>query len=382
MQTLFLAAAAGSVVLTVLATPISNIPISKYAGPVKPHSYIIKLKDSARKDSHLVDFFSNTPGLKITYEYSEVFNGYAAELEGDALEYVTRSREVEYIAEDGVVGLDYEISEDADGTKPMVESTGQVHMSTRTDGAGVDIYSLDTGIQINHTSFGGRASWGKTFGGYVDGDYNGHGTHTAATAVGDSYGVATSSHIIAVKVLGDNGLGQWSDVIAGIDYVITQSTQSNRPSIATLSLSGFTYTPVDMAVTAAITKGIHFTVAAGNLGVDASGSSPAHVELANTIGAVDIHHVRAGFSNFGPSVDVWALGVDVTSAWVGPSGTETRVLSGTSMATPFVAGVLAVAIGEYGNKSPVDLSKDLQAHARPVVTGVPNGTTNLLVTQW
>ncbi|KAH7345510.1 putative subtilisin-like serine protease [Rhizoctonia solani] len=381
MRTLSLSVAC-SAILTALAAHTGNIPISKYAGPVKPNSYIIKLKNTAHKDLHLADLRSSTPGFKVTHAYTEAFHGYAAELEDSALEYVRRSREVEFIAEDGIVGLDYEISEDTSEMKPIVGPVGQMHMSTRTDGAGVDIYSLDTGIQINHTSFGARASWGKTFGGYVDADYNGHGTHTAATAVGDSYGVATSSNIIAVKVLGDNGLGQWSDIIAGIDYVIAQSAQSGRPSIATLSLSGFIYVPADMAVTAAIAKGIHFTVAAGNLGTDASGSSPAHVELANTIGAVDIHNVRAGFSNFGPSVDGWALGVDVTSAWIGTSGKETKVLSGTSMATPFVAGVLAVAIGDYGNKSPVNLSKDLKNHARPVVTGAPNGTTNLLVAQW
>ncbi|EUC59017.1 subtilisin-like serine protease family protein [Rhizoctonia solani AG-3 Rhs1AP] len=190
------------------------------------------------------------------------------------------------------------------------------------------------------------------------------------------------SYLHSTLVLGDNGLGQWSDVIAGIDYVLSQSAQSGRPSIATLSLSGFTYPPVDAAVTNAIAQGIHFTVAAGNLGTDASGSSPAHVEPANTIGAVDSNHARAGFSNFGPSVDVWALGVNVTSAWIGPSGGETRVLSGTSMAAPLVAGMLAVAIGDYGNKSPADLSKDLKDHALPVVTGVPDGTTNLLAAQW
>ncbi|KAJ1311909.1 hypothetical protein OPQ81_010369 [Rhizoctonia solani] len=361
MRNLILVAAA-SVVLT-LAAPVTNVPITKYAGSVKPNSYIIKLKNNASKDSHIADLLSISSELKITYKYKEAFHGYAVELQGGALDFVKRSSQVEYIIEDGFVALDSDVSEPVGEMKRIVMQEDQLPMSIRTDGAGVDIYSLDTGIQINHTSFGGRAHWGKTFGGYRPSKLK---IDTAGTAVGDAYGVATSSNIIAVKVLDDSGLGQWSDIIAGIDYVIAQSTQFDRPSIATLSLSGSRYTPVDMAVTNAISKGIHFTVAAGNLGIDAGGSSPAHVEAANTIGATDSNNARAWLSNFGSSIDVWALGVDVTSAWIGPSGTETMVLSGTSMATPFVA----------------DLSKDLKNHARPVVKGAPNGTTNLLVAQW
>ncbi|CAE7229635.1 unnamed protein product [Rhizoctonia solani] len=364
--------------LTALA---ATVPITKYAGPVKPNSYIIKLKDDVLKGSHITELLFQTDS-KIVYDYEAAFHGYAVELVGRGLDFVRRSREVEYIVEDGIVGLDFEMLEDAGKMPPSVMPKDQVPISTRTDGAGVDIYSLDSGIQINHTCFGGRARWGKTFGGYADADNYGHGTHTAATAVGDTFGLATSANVIAVKVLGDNGLGPWSDVIAGIDYVLTQSSESGRPSIATLSLSGLAYPPIDAAVSNAIAKGIHFTVAAGNLGIDAIRLSPAHVKEANTIGAVDWNYARAGFSNFGPSVDGWALGVDVTSAWIGPTGYETKVLSGTSMATPLVAGVLAVAIGDYGNKLPAELSKDLKDHARPVVTGVPNGTTNLLVAQW
>ncbi|CAE6437503.1 unnamed protein product [Rhizoctonia solani] len=371
-----------SIISTLLAAPAANVPISKYAGPVEPNSYIVKLKDSMSKELHFTKLSFGTSDLIITYKYKDAFHGYAAKLQGEDLSFVRQSNEVEYIIEDGIVALDYEVSASASEPSIKVKPENQMYLSRHTNGAGVDIYSLDTGIQINHTSFGGRARWGATFGEYEDVDRNGHGTHTAATAVGESFGVATSSDIIGIKVLGDSGIGQWSDVIAGIDFVINQAAQSGRPTITTLSLSGFTYAPIDIAVTNAISKGIHFAVAAGNLGTDASGSSPAHVETANTIGAVDSNNARAGFSNFGVSVDVWALGVNVTSAWIGPVGTETRVLSGTSMATPFVAGVLAVAIGGYGNKLPADLSKDLKDNARPVVTGVPNGTTDLLVTQW
>ncbi|CCO34835.1 similar to proprotein convertase subtilisin/kexin type 9 preproprotein [Rhizoctonia solani AG-1 IB] len=322
-----------SIISTSLAAPTTNIPIIKHAGSIRLNSYIIKLKDNVSQELHFDDLFSSGTHPSITYKYKDAFHGYAAKFQSEELRYIRQSSDVEYIVEDGIIALDYDVIESTSEPNMKANFEDQMYISTHIGGAGVDIYGLDTGIQINHTSFGGRARWGATFGGYDDVDRNGHGTHTAATAVGDSFGVATSSHIIAVKVLGDSAIGQWSDVIAGIDFVITQAAQSGRPTIATLSLTGFTYTPVDIAVANAISKGVHFTVAAGNWGVDASGSSPAHVEEANTIGAVDSNKVRAGFSNFGASIDVWALGVNVTSAWVGPAGTETRVLSGTSMAT-------------------------------------------------
>ncbi|CAE6464843.1 unnamed protein product [Rhizoctonia solani] len=273
----------------------------------------------------------------------------------------------------------YEVSETAGEVKSAVEPVSQ--LSKRANGSGVDVYGVDTGIYTAHSSFGGRARWGATYGGYANADGNGHGTHTAATAVGNTYGVATSASVIAVKVLSDAGSGAYSDIIAGVNYVVTSAASSGRPSIATLSLGGSANSALDSAIATAIGKGIHFTVAAGNSNVDAANTSPARVAAANTIGAVDSSNRKASFSNYGAVLDVWALGVNVLSAWIG-STTATNTISGTSMATPFVAGVLALAIGDYGNKSPAELSADLKSHARAVVTGAPSGTTNLLATKW
>lgn len=144
-----------------------------------------------------------------------------------------------------------------------------------------------------------------------------HGTHTAGTAVGATYGVATSANIIAVKVLSDSGSGSNADVISGINYAYNAFKSSGRPSVATMSLGGGANTAVDSAVSNAIAGGLHFSIAAGNDNVDASTTSPARVAAANTVGAIDSSNKKASFSNYGSILDIWALGVNVKSAWIG-----------------------------------------------------------------
>ncbi|KDQ08935.1 hypothetical protein BOTBODRAFT_117866, partial [Botryobasidium botryosum FD-172 SS1] len=240
---------------------------------------------------------------------------------------------------------------------------------------------VDTGIYTAHNSFGGRARWGATFGGYANSDGNGHGTHTAGTVGGNGFGPATAANIIAVKVLSDSGSGSNSDVIAGVNWAVSNAASSGRPTIATLSLGGGAYQPLDDAINSGISRGVHFTVAAGNSNADAINYSPARVANAITVGAVDYNNAKASFSNYGSIVDVHAPGVGVTSAWIGSANAQ-NTISGTSMSTPFVAGVLAVAIGNYGNKSPAALATDLKNNARAVATGFNSATTTLVATQW
>ncbi|KAG8714320.1 subtilisin-like serine protease [Ceratobasidium sp. 394] len=377
----FVSAAALAVVLPALAAPTGNVPINKFPGQVKPNSYIIKLKDGVSKDTHLNSIISGfVAGSSLQYKYGDVFHGYAVTLKGKDLDFIRQSKDVEFIEEDGIVTIDYfpgDTSEVAERAAPEAEPL----QARATGGAGVDIYGIDTGIYTAHTQFGGRAKWGATYGGYASQDGNGHGSHTAGTAVGSTYGQAPSANIIAVKVLSDSGSGSNSDVISGVNYAYNQYRATGRPSIATMSLGGGANSALDSAVNTAISGGLHFTIAAGNSNVDASTTSPARVAAANTVGAVDSSNRKASFSNYGSIVDIQALGVNVLSAWIG-STTATNTISGTSMATPFVAGVLAVAIGEYGNKSPASLTADLKSHARAIVTGEPSGTTNLLATKW
>ncbi|KAG8770339.1 subtilisin-like serine protease [Ceratobasidium sp. 428] len=375
MRAVFISAAALAAILPAFGAPTGNVPISKYAGPVKTNSYIIKLKDGVSQDSHIAKLVAAfTAGGKIEHKYTDVFHGYAASLKGKDLDFIRQSKDIEYIVEDGIMTIDYEQGDETAALAARSEATEV--FDKRANGAGVDVYGIDTGIYTAHSSFGGRARWGATFGGYANQDGNGHGTHTAGTAVGASYGVATSANIIAVKVLSDSGSGTNSDVIAGINYAATQSRSSGRPSVANLSLGGGASTAVDSAVSNAVAGGLHFAIAAGNSNVDAGSTSPARVGVANTVGAVDSSNRKASFSNYGSVLDVWAPGVNILSAWIGGT-TRTNTISGTSMASPRVAGYIAVRIGNSGG-TPAAVSSALKSSARAVVTGAPSGTTNLL----
>ncbi|QRV89195.1 hypothetical protein RhiJN_17213 [Ceratobasidium sp. AG-Ba] len=188
---------------------------------------------------------------------------------------------------------------------------------------------------------------------------DGHGTHTAATAVGTTYGFATSANVIAVKVISDAGSGTYSDVIAGVNWAATQARSSGRPSVANMSLGGGTNAALDSAVNNAIASGLHFTVAASNSNVN----PPTRV-AGNTVGAVNSKDQTYSPSNSWSFdvVDVWALGVNVLSAWIGGTS-RTNTLSGTSMAAPLVAGYIAVHIGNIPG-SPTAVGSALKAGAR------------------
>ncbi|KAH7326860.1 putative subtilisin-like serine protease [Rhizoctonia solani] len=372
---------AAALVAPALAAPAA-IPITKLAGPVNENSYIIKLKDGVSKDSHvarLLEFIGNQDS-KVVYKYESVFNGYAGVLKGPILDYIRRSSDVEYIQADTIYQIEYEQGDESLAAREVQD--GSSHLVGRAaNGGGVDIYSIDTGVLTTHTAFGGRATWGATYGGYASRDGNGHGTHTAGTAAGSGFGLATASNIIAVKVCSDAGQCPSSNIIAGVNFVATRAASSGRPSVAIMSLGGPGDSAIDTAVSNAISRGSHFAVAAGNENMNAGTRSPARVTTANTVGAVDSSNRKASFSNYGAALDVWALGVNVRSAWIG-SNSAVNTISGTSMATPHVAGILAVVIGNKGNSSPAALSSALKSNAQAVVTGAPSGTTNLKARVW
>ncbi|KAG9099582.1 subtilisin-like serine protease [Ceratobasidium sp. 392] len=301
------------------------------------------------------------------------------------LSSVQKAAGVKSIEPDSTVSLDYEVGFDGigvDGNHDLSRSHETLEKRSDGRGQGVNVYGIDTGIYIEHNCFGGRAKWGATFGGYKDQDGHGHGTHTAGTAVGSGYepGLATKSMIYAVKVLSDDGSGSTSDVIAGVEWASQHFNAMGVPSVATMSLGGTPNSAMDQAVKKAIAGGLHFTIAAGNSYVLAETSSPARVEEANTIGAVDESKRKASFSNFGPLIDVWAPGVNILSAWIG-SRDANNTISGTSMATPYVAAVLANALSTYGQMSPDKLSQELKSHAAPVVEGATL-SNNLFAQPW
>ncbi|KAG6900417.1 hypothetical protein C0995_003689 [Termitomyces sp. Mi166 len=198
-------------------------------------------------------------------------------------------------------------------------------------GQGVDIYVIDLGVYVNHTDFGGRARWGKTFGEYPDIDGHGHGTHCAAIAAGTTYGVAKHANIIAVKVIDERLHGWVSDMIYGLDYVYESVKASGKPSIVSASLTWDAFLPLDRAVAKLTAENILLFAAAGNDATDASLFSPGRAPSAITVAASNITDYQTAKSNYGPAVDLFAPGENIVSAWIG-NEKATQVISGTSMA--------------------------------------------------
>lgn len=263
-------------------------------------------------------------------------------------------------------------------------------------GAGVTAYVIDTGINVEHVDFEGRALWGKTIpSGDVDVDGNGHGTHCSGTVAGAKYGVAKKANVVAVKVLKSNGSGTMSDVVKGVEFAAEShaaEAKANKKgfkgSVANMSLGGGKSPALDMAVNAAVDMGMHFAVAAGNDNADACSYSPAAADKAITVGASTLGDERAYFSNYGKCVDVFGPGLNIQSTWIG-SPYALNTISGTSMASPHICGLMAYFVSlqpESGSEfasavlTPAKLKANMINYATPdVLTGIPADTVNLLV---
>ena len=210
---------------------------------------------------------------------------------------------------------------------------------------GVPVYVVDTGVLASHQDFAGRVKAGYTA--VSDGkgttDCNGHGTHVAGTIAGTKYGIAKSASIIPVRVLDCNGSRTTSTVIAGLDWV---ASQNPRNAVVNLSLGGGTSTALDDAINRVVNKDIVVVVAAGNNNADACNYSPSRVPAAITVGATTNQDQRANYSNYGKCLDVFAPGSNITSDWYS-SNTATATASGTSMASPHVAGLAAILRAIY-----------------------------------
>ncbi|MFD8524261.1 S8 family serine peptidase [Streptomyces capillispiralis] len=245
-------------------------------------------------------------------------------------------------------------------------------------GEGVTAYVIDTGVRVTHKDFEGRASHGYDA---VDNDDtaddgNGHGTHVAATIAGAAHGVAKKADVVAVRVLDDNGSGTTEQVIAGIDWV-TENHQG--PSVANMSLGGGADPALDAAVQKAIASGVTFAVAAGNESTDAGQGSPARVPEAITVASSTEDDAQSDFSNFGSAVDLYAPGSDITSAW-NDSDEGTKTISGTSMASPHVAGAAAVYLAGHPDADPAAVATALTGGATADKISNPGtGTANKLL---
>nr|BFE70908.1 hypothetical protein GCM10020092_042090 [Actinoplanes digitatis] len=214
----------------------------------------------------------------------------------------------------------------------------------------MSVYVLDSGIRIGHRDFGGRARYGWDFigGDAKADDCNGHGTHVAGTVGGAQYGVAKRVRLVAVRVLDCKGKGSYAKMVAGIDWIIAHAA---GPAVVNMSIDGPPSRALDDAVKRAVAAGITFVVAAGNESRDACDFSPAREPSALTVAATDRGDRRAGFSNYGRCVDLFAPGLAITSDWKS-SDKAHQVMSGTSMAAPHVAGAAALLLAAHRTWKP------------------------------
>ena len=248
-----------------------------------------------------------------------------------------------------------------------------------TDASNVSVYVIDTGIRSSHADFGARVS-ASGFTAINDGnganDCNGHGTHVSGTIGGTTWGVAKGVTLHAVRVLDCNGSGSTSGVIAGVDWV---TANHDTPAVANMSLGGGASTALDDAVRRSIASGVTYAIAAGNSNADACSSSPARVSQALTVGSSTSADARSSFSNFGTCVDLFAPGSSITSAW-NTSNTATNTISGTSMATPHVAGVAALYLAGDPAAAPATVHAAVVNNASlNKLTGIGTGSPNRLL---
>jgi len=299
--------------------------------------------------------------------YQHAINGFSVEMTPEEAEALSQDYRVAFVEEDGIVTADVTQSNPPWGLD-RIDQRNLPLSATYTynwTGSGVRAYVIDTGIRTTHTQFGGRASnVFDAFGG-SGADCNGHGTHVAGTIGGSTYGVAKSALLRGVRVLDCNGSGSNSGVIAGVDWVTNNHI---NPAVANMSLGGGASSALDTAVNNLANSGVPIAVAAGNSNADACNTSPARAANAITVGSTTTSDARSSFSNFGTCLDIFAPGSGILSSWFS-SDTATATLSGTSMASPHVAGVAAL----YKQFSP-------GASASTTRNAIVNGSTTNHVT--
>jgi len=363
------------------------------AGSPIPGRYIVKMKNQDLQNliNTALKLLNKDPAH--VYGFGN-FGGFAADMADDIVERIRNLPGVDYVEQDAIVRANLGESEPLQKKAYTTQSSSTWGLSRishkarqsalsytydTTAGAGTCVYVIDTGISTTHPEFEGRATFLANYAG--DGsntDGNGHGTHCAGTVGSKTYGVAKKTKLYAVKVLDASGSGSNSGVIAGINYVANDAKTRSCPNgaIGSMSLGGSKSAAVNTAAANAVAAGVFMSVAAGNDGANAANSSPASEPTVFTVMASDSTDRLASFSNYGAICDMIAPGVSILSTWLN-GGTNT--ISGTSMATPHVAGLAAYIQGLEGKRTPAALSSRLQTLAtKNVVTGVPSGTVNYL----
>ncbi len=346
------------------------------ASAVVPQSFIVALKPGVTVAADLAGRY----GGKVGHVYRHALRGFSVTMPESQAKLLAADPAVDFVQRDAV----YTVS----GTQPSPPSWGLDRIDQRdlplngsysypNTASNVHAYIIDTGIRFSHADFGGRASSGfdSVDGGAAD-DCHGHGTHVAGTVGGGSYGVAKGVQLVAVRVLNCAGSGSSAGVIAGIDWVTGNAV---RPAVANMSLGGGVDAALDNAVRNSIGSGVVYAIAAGNSNANACNFSPARTGEAITVGSTQSDDLRSSFSNFGTCLDIFAPGTSITSAWH-TSDTATNTISGTSMATPHVAGAAALVLSGNPGASPAAVRDTLVNAASAGKVGNPgSGSPNALL---
>ena len=349
-----------------------------------PGQYIVVFNDDVRDVPGLARRLAADHGGAPRFVYERALKGFAARIPDAAAAALGRNPNVARVEQDQVVRVSATTQASAtwglDRSDQRALPLSGSYTYTPT-GAGVTVYIIDTGIRFDHAEFGARAVSGHDVidGGTAD-DCNGHGTHVAGTVGGTTYGIAKGATLVGVRVLDCEGSGTMSGVIAGVDWVTGQKTANpDVPVAANMSLGGGASSALDDAVQRSISAGITYAVAAGNDGYNACYYSPARVAQAITVGATTSSDARASYSNHGSCLDLFAPGSSITSAWY-TSSSATGTISGTSMATPHVAGVAALYLERNPGATPQQVRDAIVSSATSnVVTGAGTSSPNKLL---
>jgi len=386
-----LAAAITAVVLSATSGSVAAQPEFRFSDRPIEGRYIVVLNEAvARLDNEaasgkvrvndLAQQMAREYRFDVIHSYSHALRGFAVSADDEALKHLLNDDRIAYVEEDGVVTISATQSNATWGLDRVDQRDLPLNSTYiyDTTASNVNTYIVDTGVLGSHSQFTGRMIGGYTA--ISDGrgttDCNGHGTHVAGTVAGTTHGVAKGAKISPIRVLGCNGSGTNSGVIAGMDWVTANHI---KPAVANMSLGGGASTATDDAVTRMHNAGVTVVVAAGNDNANACNYSPARAPVAVTVGSTANNDARSSFSNFGTCLDIFAPGTSITSAWH-TSNTATNTISGTSMAAPHVAGVAALFLANNPTATPTQVTNALINNSTAnKVTSAGSGSPNRLL---